>query len=1457
MRPTINLAEQPTKAPIHLQQGGAKLPSLMLLEHLFVTCSALHKYIPTVAQENRDVHRQVVANAQYFQTMLMAKITELDIKGMSTMVDGIITEHMCSCLHDWGQGKLAWKYQRTCYSILYDAQNKWRYATSSLFIILPSDLDSWNDSDPSTHKFRLHFLCNIQRQAVEAVNLEQKELPQHVHLANHPGYSLKQPQEFFQLYGDYVLRVLQMVKHGYFTRGKIPSLDTFEILWNCDPAVIGSNVTKDTIGAAVDKAIAHLQDISPPKWTKHVGLTRCQIAAIKGYLAVQDGEILEGGLHRVFSDGQSVKWACQPHAHQYLNPVSLEEFRDFVSNHGGHCDVQQSKLKIELESVAKASQFLGLLKYVKHAVDISIKLAWTATRLEVNRLCKDIAKTKTVVLELDGISFEILPQDIEECMGNFFDYETMENTGPQCVILVNYPHPQERCIFFEGVSLRSILSPTQSLDCWVELRSDLERYGQLLSTARTTSYWTTASKIILSTLKKYGFLALTTAKFYCGGWSAVFDLQCGALSEVRSLDMACPQAVLFSGSLRTLELHLCDLNFDQAVFRMALFHAVESNISLQELKISHQGLDALYYTEKIFKLLPLSSRLFRLTLLDRMRDAQARVIAQLFISTCDSLAACGLGNNSPLFEQHSAEAPVAVAFSEWDCDNIFIQLSDYTAWFLDLATQRHPSALTSFTLDVSALSEYGFTFVQRTLSRSNLEHLKILCSPFDSNLSDSIARVLDSVQWSMLKSLVLSGEIIDQWVRLLSVSCAPCLQLLSICGTGSDPQKVSHQSALNIHRLLYSNSLIELHFENALLIDNNDWLLIVENMDLSLVGTIGLCKSSANQLMSIKDAVDPVIWSFGTIMRYEARLVWPSLTPDFPLLSRHDLVHVPAAFALYTPVHVHFVCIPFDLASSELVDHVLASARWSALESLVLSGDSIDQWVQLLPTVDTVQLLCLTIRGTGSELQKLSYLSISIIQNLISSSPLVEFTLENIQMQDKRDWMLIIESIDFSFLEKFVLCKSTVQQLLSNTDAVGFLMSKIQKGQLEEMSAKPTLKMFTLDFSSSQLDLSRVLKSISQYRLDNLRLGCHKLSSILSRFLALILDLLPWRTLEGLVLFGDNIDEWIPFFHSVDAPQLSRLYIHETGTTPQKLSKLTVQFLETIAFTSPQVRFHFENVILQNTRDWQFIIERMDPSFLETFVASNGGGKQISSSVDAMDLLLHDLEDDQYVGAGEMPELFILDGLPSSQGRIVGVLNTLSRNNLEGLYVVCRPVDSSLSKSLAQVLGSINWIALQSLVLSDENIDEWLQLWPSAVSIRLRNLTLHGEEPALQELSHPSVLFIQRLISMSPMEELRFKNVQLQDKRDWMSIVESLDLSTLKTLGLCERSARQFNSSGDAVDLYKSMFKSTGEMEGADNSDESELDDLDMLETDLEETDLEGTDCEDTDVEEEYLDMED
>lgn len=86
---------------------------------------------------------------------------------------------------------------------------------------------------------------------------------------------------------------------------------------------------------------------------------------------------------------------------------------------------------------------------------------------------------------------------------------------------------------------------------------------------------------------------------------------------------------------------------------------------------------------------------------------------------------------------------------------------------------------------------------------------------------------------------------------------------------------------------------------------------------------------------------------------------------------------------------------------------------------------------------------------------------------------------------------------------------------------------------------------------------------------------------------------------------------------------------------------------------------------------------------------------------------------------------------------------------------------------------------LKSLVLSGNNINEWAQLWNAPPAPHLLRLKLYGTESAPLELSHGSTLFIHRLIYVSPLVDFVFQNIELQERHDWIPIVESLDFSSM------------------------------------------------------------------------------
>ncbi|KAI9233222.1 MAG: hypothetical protein BYD32DRAFT_465546 [Podila humilis] len=287
-------------------QGQLFVDFVPSLDHLFDTYFSLYKYLQTAAKESRDPFLQAAFNTRYHYSMLMEKLKRLGQAGATALVEGKNQAQLLEELRDLRQKVSLWDYQNTCCSIWNNKSAQWDYGTSPLVINLPADSASWDDTDPSTHQ--------TQPQAATTI---------------------------FQIYGEYVLRVLQMIRRDYTSNEyDVPSLDAFKILWNCDPDLIGSHVTKDNIRYLVAKAVAYLQELTSPKWTSGLGLSRSQSAMINAYLDVQNGDNEESNLYRYIDSDRIVFWKCQAHAHQYLNLDSLERLQ-FSCGRGGYVNMQK------------------------------------------------------------------------------------------------------------------------------------------------------------------------------------------------------------------------------------------------------------------------------------------------------------------------------------------------------------------------------------------------------------------------------------------------------------------------------------------------------------------------------------------------------------------------------------------------------------------------------------------------------------------------------------------------------------------------------------------------------------------------------------------------------------------------------------------------------------------------------------------------------------------------------------------------------------------------------------------------------------------------------------------------------------------------------------------------------------------------------------------------------------
>lgn len=718
-----------------------------------------------------------------------------------------------------------WIFQNICNLTLNAVHNQWDYATSRLFIILPSDLNSWEDSDPSTHTFRLYFICDMKKQR----ELRERT-PPHVHLSNHPGYYLKEPQEFFQEHGDYALRVLRMVKHGYTNKSyDIPPLSSFKILWNCNTNISGGYLSKENIGPLVDKAISYLSELHLPRSMQALELTRTGSTAIEAYLNIQDGDNAQGGLHCYIDPQQKMTWMCREHTHQgYLNQERLEGLKTFVGLHGGHLDMQQATLRVELRSTIEADQFLDVLTTTKHIFNIAIKLGWRAKQQYLEELCQKISWTGVVVLEMDGVTLDT--QSFGAIQHRATMAQNKSTTSIRLVRLLNYPQPGEQCLFMKSCEVQLGSSSAKSVYDWVEVQRAVAKFGEAVANQNVTRTQCKSAALRLRlALTNHGLSDVQAVTVYNDRWDGVFSLEKGSFVEMNSFNMEFPMAAVASERLRKMTVLLLEAENDQALYDMAQTH------ELEELGISTHGRNVLNQIKHLACLWRNNSVPRRHTLLELTRGSHQRVVAEVVIRgrNNSSTGKRVVDQRPSFFRRLRQDDSVDLDFLQWDCDHFVSPLSNYFASFLDLATRQHPSVLTMFTLNTSSLSRNGLTDIQKVLHRSSLESINVVCTFLHPDLSDIIAQVLDTVQWSTLKSLVLSGPNIDQWIQLWPRTDDSRLLSLNISGTGSSPQELSHASMLFVHRIMYANPQTDLVFQNVQPQDKRDWSLIVDSMDPS------------------------------------------------------------------------------------------------------------------------------------------------------------------------------------------------------------------------------------------------------------------------------------------------------------------------------------------------------------------------------------------------------------------------------------------------------------------------------------------------------------------------------------------------------------------------------------------------------------------------------------------------
>lgn len=732
-----------------------------------------------------------------------------------------------------------------------DVYGRFRRPPNLLFLILPTSLDQWDPANTTNPMLRLYFLCkgtDAKNKDIEAHLL----YAQHAHISNHAGYVLKSAQDFLQSYGDYALAVLLMAKYGFFGSDyHIPSLHSFKVLATVDGTTPRHNLTSDDIGPLIDEAIAYIRAFQQRiQSTQHV----IDPWGIKSFLWLDGSDSGTGDLYFQQGAGENeTLWLCTDHC-----PLDsrIRVLKEFVQSRNGTIDLHNRTIRITLTSASEADRFAKYNKSKVQYFEVFLHIAWSVTRQELQRVCEQLVNAGFLLLRVHGVP---------SCVASLGPIVLNRNTT-SLIILCDYPRPAESYVFITmddqftkreyveqgrtterkdllcrhyGLHIQRLVDETDILfgDLVHYFSDEIEKCekGMVLFKQRERPSQHT-------TLGLSGVSVFSRRNLDWQGQLGVTDGIIYGLAEAVIPNTNFSTMILECGKLRRLVLQ--SYNADDMLQVMSL---MECSPLLQTIEVPAQENDIFARIESIRQSCNNRTRPVEVSFLHQQQD-RVRVLAKVVIG--------GIEHSETLeARSHSQNSP-AVDILDWHLDQVSGQIRDDGLRVLDSASRLFPSTLTSFTVDITSLQPQGLVHVCNVLKRSSLEYLHINCVPFMPFLEANIGEALQAIQWPTIKSLVLTGNNINDWLTLWSSSygglhrligawvdpsaSGPSLVYFSIRGHEENKTILSHASALAIHHVLYSCRLVELRLENILLENKQEWNLVLRGIHYSSLRSVSL-----------------------------------------------------------------------------------------------------------------------------------------------------------------------------------------------------------------------------------------------------------------------------------------------------------------------------------------------------------------------------------------------------------------------------------------------------------------------------------------------------------------------------------------------------------------------------------------------------------------------------------------
>ncbi|KAG0046914.1 hypothetical protein BGZ83_007942 [Gryganskiella cystojenkinii] len=283
-----------------------------------------------------------------------------------------------------------------------------------LFVVVPQNPDRWNNKNPLSNKFRLHFLCECG--VPSNSGCQSTMIPNKTHLANHEGYQIERQTEFFRKFGPYVLTILKMLKYGVIVANMVaPGLT--RLVHSVTPAVTSNALIKQKsqIGSWIDQAIDQVEriqkDYARVARAGHSNkssdfddielLEGADLRHLASFLRDQPSDRAVGNLYRSTTQTGQVKWVCKEHFREDHQEKDEMAFKEEVEAANGTFDENKGRVEVQFLSKASARRFYVMMSKTTCIQELKIGLLWDLNPNDMTELMEALKKSRVAILELN------------------------------------------------------------------------------------------------------------------------------------------------------------------------------------------------------------------------------------------------------------------------------------------------------------------------------------------------------------------------------------------------------------------------------------------------------------------------------------------------------------------------------------------------------------------------------------------------------------------------------------------------------------------------------------------------------------------------------------------------------------------------------------------------------------------------------------------------------------------------------------------------------------------------------------------------------------------------------------------------------------------------------------------------------------------------------------------------